>query len=162
MSIPSGDTNQWDVMAWALDQAQFLAPTQHHVLLYLCLSAFYKAENPEDAWVGKVLSKRSEQAEIQFHTGLSRRTIQRVLLELQEAGYIVYKSFNSPNKGSEITIAWREEMDELRAQVRRGVRDFPVLFKVQKKESPVADDRPLADVIDLSQRRHSGAYGASQ
>lgn len=162
MRLPSGDVAQWDVMQWALEQAQYLTPTQHHVLLYLCLNAFYQADNPEDAWVSRVLTKRAEQAEIQFYTGLSRRTIYRVLYELQESGYIVYDSSNSPNKPTNITVAWREEMDELRARVRAGTAEFPPAFRTHRREPAVPVVRPLATVTYLDQRRHGDPFDGLQ
>lgn len=151
MSLPKGEVKQWQVLEWALDQARYLTPTQHHLLLYLCVNAFYSPENPEGAWVGRVLSRRAEQTEIQYRTSLSRKTVYRALGDLQEHAYLIYKP-GFGNGYTEITIAWTEQFDELRDQIRAGVKPLPDQFRRIKRTSKRSMEASADNVISLRDR----------
>lgn len=134
MGLPFGEVQQHDVLEWAQDQAQYLTPTQHHVLLYLCINAWHTPDNKENAPVGVVLSGRTSLRKIQMKTGLSERAVRNNLNALQDAGYILRDSL--PGHGqSVIGVLWREEYDEIRAEIRAGTRDLPKEWRRAVKPS---------------------------
>jgi DNA-binding transcriptional ArsR family regulator len=132
-SLPEGEVSPREVLEWAQEQAKFLTPTQTHVLWYLCINAFRKPDNPEDAPVGQVLRGRTPMRKIRLNTGLSERAIRDALNALQNAGYI-YREFRSGNGTSEILVLWTEDMDDVRTEIRAGVRDLPERFKRASRE----------------------------
>lgn len=128
MSLPLGEVTQHEVLEWAQEQAQYLSPTQAHVLLYLCINAWHTASNHEGRSPGDVLSGRTALSKIQMRTGLSEKTVRRALDALQDAGYIVAN--HQPGNGkSKIGILWHAGADEMRAEVRAGVRTIPEAMK---------------------------------
>lgn len=136
-SLPRGgeDVKQDRVLAWALEQAQYLTPTQHHVLLYLCISAWHKADNPENEPMGMVLSGLTALRKIQMGTGLSQRAVRNALDGLQDAGYILCK--HRPGNGrSDIAVLWWEDFDEIREEFRAGVRDLPKEWQREIQRRP--------------------------
>jgi DNA-binding MarR family transcriptional regulator len=127
-SLPSGEVRQYDVLEWAQEQAKYLTPTQHHVLLYLCINAWHTPDNNENAPAGMVLSGRTAMSKIQMRTGLSERTVRDALNALQDNGYILRKS--KPGNGqSVIGVLWQEDHDDIRAEIWAGVRDLPKEWK---------------------------------
>lgn len=135
-SLPrGGEVRQHRVLAWALEQAQYLTPTQHHVLLYLCINAWHTADNNEAAPVGMVLTGRTALRKIQMGTGLSQRAVRNALDGLQDAGYILCA--HKPGNGqSHIGILWWEEFDEIREEFRAGARDLPKDWRRTIKPRP--------------------------
>lgn len=133
MGLPlNGEVRLDEVMAWAQEQAQFLSPTQHHVLLYLCINAWRTPHNPEQQQTGGVLSGRTRLRKIRMGTGLSERAIRNALDGLQDAGYILAK--HQPGNGaSEIHVFWFEGADAFREEFRAGVRDLPKMLQRPKK-----------------------------
>lgn len=130
MSVPDdGDVRQWDVLQWAQDQARFLTPTQTLLLWYLCLNAFYKEDNPEDARVGQVLMARDDYSSMQFYTGLGRRTAQRALESLRLAGYVYVEMYPSNHRANRIVVCWNEGFDSMRERARAGAKALPEAFQ---------------------------------
>lgn len=138
MSLPLGEVTQHEVLEWAQEQAQYLSPTQSHVLLYLCINAWHTASNHEGRSPGDVLSGRTALSKIQMRTGLSQRAVRYALDDLQDAGYIV-ASHRPGNGKSSIGILWHAGADEMRAEVRAGVRDIPDAMKrvVKTRTKPI-------------------------
>lgn len=128
MGLPLGEVSPHDVMEWAQEQAQFLTPTQTLVLWYLCINAWHTATNNEGRSPGDVLSGRTSLRKIQMRTGLSQRAVRYALDGLQDKGYVIAE--HQPGNGrSAISIFWHEGADEVRKEVRAGVRDFPEAMK---------------------------------
>lgn len=127
-SLSDGEVRQSDVMRWAQEQAEHLSPPSlHHVLLYLCLNAFYSYDNDENRSPGNVLRGRSRISTICRFTGLSRTTVKRALRGLQEAGYVIATGDGGDGPSS-IAVVWWEAMDTVRAEVRAGGRELPRQF----------------------------------
>ncbi len=124
MSLPLGEVTTHAVLEWAQEQAQYLSPTQTHVLWYLCMNAWYTTSNRERATPGDVLSGCTSLRRIQMKTGLGKTAVRAALDGLQDAGYI-WADHKPGNGSSRISIFWNEGADEVRAEVRAGVRDFP-------------------------------------
>lgn len=156
-SLPSGEVTLHEVMEWAQEQAQFLTPTQTHVLWYLCLNSWRKPGNKEAASPGQVLSGRAPLRKIQMGTGLSKRAVIYALDSLQSKGYIVRD--HQPGHGrSEVLVLWEASDDEFRAEVRAGVRKVPESFQKPtrtatpgKKETALAIILPFPSVHDVQQ-----------
>jgi hypothetical protein len=151
-SLSDGEVRSSDVLRWAQEQAIYLSPPSlHHVLLYLCINAFYKDENREGKKPGNVLTGRTRLRTIQRYTGLSRRTVQRALDGLQDQGYVLV-SMDGGNEPNEIFVAWSEAMDDVRTEVRAGLRDLPKVFQRDLPEALPAVEKPLATVTELRPR----------
>lgn len=147
MGLPQGGVTLNEVMEWAQEQSQFLTPTQTLVLWYLCINAFRTDENPEGALAGYVFSGRVPQAKICLRTGLSRHAVRDALIDLQDTGYIIYQSKRGRGE-SECVVFWSETADEMRAEVRAGIREIPEGMK--RKKQPSNND-PLPDnVVQLN------------
>lgn len=140
-SLPDGEVHLDEVMAWAQEQSQYMmSPSQTLVLWYLCINAFRHETNYEDRYPGDVLSGRVSLSKIQMGTGLSQRAVRYALDDLQDWGYIC--AVHKPGNGkSRITVYWTSDADEMRAEVRAGVRTIPVGFK---RETQSPGPRPLA------------------
>jgi hypothetical protein len=119
---------QYDVMRWAQEQAKFLTPPQTLVLWCLCLNAWYKPDNTENAPVGQVLAGCTPLSKIRMKTGLSDRAVRDALNALQDNGYIYRESKAGWGK-STILVFWSEGADEIREEFRAGVRDLPESIK---------------------------------
>lgn len=132
------EVHLYEVMAWAQTQAQYLSAPSHTIVLwYLCANAWCTPDNKEGAAPGDVLSARTSLRKIQMGTGLSARAVRYALDALQDAGYIVAK--HRPGNGqSEIAVLWFEEADEIRAEMRAGVRSLPDTWKREIKRRPKA------------------------
>lgn len=152
MRIPDdGEVKQWQVLEWVQEQARYLEPTQHHLLMYLCINAFYTPNNPEGGWVGRVLMARSQQPEIQYRTGWSRRTITNSLEALEAQGYITYVPGRG-NRPSEITVMWSETCDDIRDRVRAGTMPLPRQFRREKTTPKWVIAREEEKVVDIRDR----------
>lgn len=151
MHLPDGDVRQSDVLRWAQEQAVHLRPASlHHVLLYLCMNAFYTNKNAENMQPGNVLTGRTRLRTIQRYTGLSRRTVQRALDSLQDNGYVII-SMDGGRESNGIYVAWTEAMDEVRTEWRAGLRNLPKAFgrdvhwghpKTPENDATILDFRP--------------------
>ena len=145
-SLPDGEVDLYEVMEWAQEQAQFLAPSSTLVLWYLCINAFRTHTNREGRQPGEVMSGRTPMSKIQMRTGLSESSVRRALRDLQDAGYIIAE--HKPGNGqSHVTVFWAEVYDDMRAEFRAGVRALPGAFKRavrEPKEGP-----KLAPVVDI-------------
>lgn len=122
------DTTSGDVSRWVWEQAVFLpAASHHHVLAYLALNAFVRAENQEGENVGVVMEGRSSWHAIQECTRLGRSTIDRCLVDLQNMGYIIRRQRQGygRNLAPHIQVAWSEEDDDLRRDIRAGEKTLP-------------------------------------
>lgn len=139
MSLPTGEVQQYEVLEWAQEQAQYLTPTQTLVLWYLCINAWHTPNNSEGAQEGMVLSGRTPLRKIQMRTGLGERTVRDALNALQDNGYI-WRESKPGNGQSRICVFWHEGADERRAEFRAGVRDLPEAMKRKSKalEEPVS------------------------
>lgn len=151
--IAEGDTTQWEVTEWVWEQAQYMKPTEHHVLLYLCAHAFYQSDNPEKGEVGQVLRKASYVESMVRGTGLHPNTIRRALVTLQRAAYIQRGERNDPNLYGQqphvIYIIW--EADDLREKLRMGTRVPPEEFLLIPTRPPKKEPvRPVLTVIQGS------------
>ena len=136
MGLPPGEVDLHEVMEWAQEQAQFLSPTQTLVLWYLCINAFRTSNNREGREPGDVLSGRTSLRKIQMRTGLSQRAVRYALDGLQDLGYI-WAEHKPGNGQSRIMVFWSEHSDEIRAEMRAGVRDLPeALKRPVKKQTP--------------------------
>jgi DNA-binding MarR family transcriptional regulator len=146
MPLPDGDVALRDVLEWVQEQAQFLTPTQHHVLFYLASNAFVTNANPENRKPGDVYSGRCALSKIAHRTGLSQRAVRYALDALQEAGYVVAEL--QPGHGkSKITVFWMEAADEMRAEFRSGSKPLPKGF--QKVVKAPKKQAHLASVVDI-------------
>lgn len=148
-SLPDGDVGQFDVMRWAQEQAIYLSPpAAHHVLLYLCLNAFYKGDNPEGRSPGDVLSAYASMAKIQRYTGLSESSVRRALRTLEDNGYVSARML--PGKGkSEIGIFWTASADEMREEFRAGIRDLPKGMRRSDRVAPKKTPKKVDNVISV-------------
>jgi DNA-binding MarR family transcriptional regulator len=135
MGLPLGEVSQHEVLEWAQEQAQYLSPTQSHVLLYLCINAWHTTSNHEGRSPGDVLSGRTALSKIQMRTGLGKTAVKDALDALQDAGYIVAN--HRPGNGkSWISVYWSESADDIRAEVRAGVRALPEVLRREIKTRP--------------------------
>lgn len=135
MSRSDGSVTLHDVMEWAQDQAQYLSPSQTLVLWYLCINAFRSSDNPEGRSAGDVMSGRVSMRKIQMRTGLGERTVRDALRDLQEMAYL--RAEMVPGNGhSRISVFWEPGFDELRSEIRAGVRPLPKAFQRVAKGRP--------------------------
>ena len=124
-----------EVTEWGWRQADYLTPTQHHVLLYLSQNAFLTEDNPEGAMRGQVYRARTSMAAIRRGTGLSERTVRDALRALQDQAYVL--SEMSPGYGvSRIVVFWNEVADALREDFRAGVKPLPKVFRRPQRVAP--------------------------
>ena len=115
MNLPEGENvRSHDTIQWALRQAEYLTPVQAHVLLYLTASAFYRQDNQEDAQVSQVMRERRKVPAICRYTGLSRKTVQRVLGQLEEADYIISGDRFVNNQPVDIFVLWSDFWEQSR------------------------------------------------
>ena len=148
-SLSDGDVRQSDVIRWAQEQAIYLSPpSAHHVLLYLCLNAFYTGSNPEGKGPGNVMTGRTRLRTIRRYTGLGRATIQRALDILQDNGYVLV-SMEGGRGDNQICVAWSEAMDRVREEFRAGHSDLPKIFRREVAPAPVQED---AQVLEFRPR----------
>lgn len=125
--MDSGNVTQWEAVEWVWKQAPYLTASQHHVLVYLVCHAFYTDENPEEGDVGQVMRKASYIGAVAACTSLSRATVKRALLGLQEAGYLQREVRQDPNiygqQPSKIYVLW--DFENLREGLRKGTMTLP-------------------------------------
>jgi DNA-binding MarR family transcriptional regulator len=152
MDLPTGEVQKYEVLEWAQEQAQFLTPTQTLVLWYLCINAWNSPSNREGAPAGQVLSGRTALRKIRMRTGLSDRAVRDALHHLQDAGYI-WRESKHGNGQSKIVVFWIESADEMRAEVRAGVREIPegMRRKPKKRATPVV----RGNIIEFPFRRET-------
>lgn len=149
-SIGDGDTNQWNVLEWAFQQAQYLTPTQHHVLLYLVCHAFYAADNPEGGEVGQVMRQASYVESMTAGTGLKRMAIRNALTALQTSGYVQREVRKDKavygQQPHMIYVLW--EADELREGLRNGSRRLPKeLLSIPTRPAAKTTPRPVLTLV---------------
>lgn len=148
-----GDTNVWDVVCWAYEQAQFL-PSVHHqaVLVYLATHAFYNESNREGAGRGQVLYAASFYAEIQSKCSIrSPHTVRKVLHDLQEGAFIVrQRRTGEGHQPLRITVLWEGRMDQYREKLRAGEESLRPMLQMhpegRKAKATVTILRPVEEV----------------
>lgn len=150
--VARGDTTQWEVMAWALEQAQYMTPTQHHVLLYLSISSFYRSDNPENGEVGQVMRQSSYVSSISHGTGLKRDAIRQALVGLQVKGYLQREVRQDRGIHGQqphlMYILWEKEADDHRKGMRDGTKKLPPeLLAVPTKPSGPKDRAPVLTLV---------------
>lgn len=144
------DTTTGEVSRWAWEQGVFMpAPSHQLVLVYLALNAFVRADNEEGADVGVVMESRSFWHAIQEATRLGRSTVDRALVDLQNMGYIVRRSREGRggNLAPLIQVAWSEDDDDFRRDLRAGKKHLPDSMTWQRRPTRSARDEnvvPLA------------------
>ena len=136
MHLPEGEVPLRDVMEWVQEQAQFLTPTQTHVLWYLCANAWRKPDNPEGQLTGGVMSGRTKISTICARTGLSRRTVREAMWDLQESAYI-YCQYTRGRGTSAVNVFWTGAHDATRAEIRAGAKELP---KALRRPAPEANE----------------------
>lgn len=146
--IPTGDTTSYDVADWAHNQAAYIGG--HHLLLLLVLAhqAFYHRDNPEGAPVGQVLHGYSGVQVLSAWTGISERSVHRLLWSLQaEHGYITRVPRPSDQRPGKlpriIQLYWTARDDAVRASYRAGRSELPDEFVVSAQQIEIRD-RPAS------------------
>jgi hypothetical protein len=138
-------------MNWAFEQAAFLGPSEHHLLLVLTHHAFYREDNPERAPVGQVMQAYSSIPALVAWTSLTKNTVKKVLASLQsDHGYLTRHA--RPGDGSPgrppsiIRLYWSAQFDMIRASHRTDQTALPPMF-----DPPP----PRLRVVDFRQRNGS-------
>lgn len=113
------------------------APSHQFVLVYLALNAFVRAENEEGADIGVVMENRSFWHTIQESTRLGRSTVDRALVDLQNMGYILrrQRDGHGGNLAPLIRVAWSDEDDDFRRDLRAGKKHLPPGMVWQRRAS---------------------------
>lgn len=152
------ETTQHAVVEWWMKQAGYVSPAEHHVLGVLAMSAFYTSDNREGEPPGRVMYGRSSIQSIRAATGLSESTVKRALRSLQEATYILTterRASGARQRGPQsIHVFWNEGADDLREQIRKGLKEVPAVFLAKHKKydrEAVQDnvvDLPLSVVVN--------------
>lgn len=151
--MDADDTSLRVVTEWGLRQAVHLSPSRHHVLLYLCASAFLTDTNPENAYAGQVYRARSTFAAIRKHTGYSERTVRDALRDLQEAAYVLTDMKPGVGK-SRILVLWDDKHEALRDDLRAGVKTLPTyLRRAQKGEKTAPVQQEDAIILQFPYRQ---------
>lgn len=130
------DTTTGEVARWVWDQAPFMpGPSHQHVLLYLALNAFVRADNEEGEDVGVVMESRSYWSAIKEATRLGRSSIDRALVDLQNMGYIIRRQRDGRggNLAPHIHVMWSEDDDNFRRDLRSGKKHLPTSVVWQRK-----------------------------
>jgi hypothetical protein len=149
--LSSGDTNHVEVAAWAHNQAAFIGGNDLLLLLVLAHHAFYRVDNPESAPVGQVMHGYSSVPVLADWTGLSERTVHRVLESLQvDYGYLRRLPRHSNAKAGRqpriIRLYWTYEHDAMRAAARAGA-SLPDAFLISARQVEIRDRVPKLRVV---------------